>query len=50
MYLFCQLYSEDGEGTNTAGRFRVETGEHDGDEVSLAAIQVLAKIAYTIRE
>ncbi|CAC5375652.1 GTPase-activating Rap/Ran-GAP domain-like protein 3,Rap1 GTPase-activating protein 2 [Mytilus coruscus] len=27
------LYSEDGEGTNTAGRFRVETGEHDGDEV-----------------
>lgn len=27
------LNAEDGEGTHTAGRFRVETGEHDGDEV-----------------
>lgn len=28
------LNAVEGEGAQTAGRFRVETGEHDGDEVS----------------
>lgn len=33
--LIClQLNAVDGEGTQTAGRFRVECGEHEGEEVN----------------
>lgn len=33
-WFYLQLNAVDGEGTQTAGRFRVECGEHEGEEVN----------------